>query len=52
MGAEGTVWRAKWHHTDVAVKEMHPQTSSSMTRLATRMRYVCLGGSALPQGWQ
>ena len=33
-GAEGSVFRGRWHHIDVAVKEMHPQ-SSSFTRLAS-----------------
>ncbi|KAG2495761.1 hypothetical protein HYH03_006010 [Edaphochlamys debaryana] len=28
QGAEGTVWRGRWHHIDVAVKEMHPKTAS------------------------
>ena len=33
-GAEGSVFRGRWHHIDVAVKEMHPQ-SSSFSRLAS-----------------
>ncbi len=32
-GAEGSVWRGRWHHIDVAVKEMHPK-STSFSRLA------------------
>eukprot|EP00798_Chlamydomonas_sp_ICE-L_P010698 gene10698-12394_t len=27
-GAEGSVWRGRWHHIDVAIKEMHPRTTS------------------------
>eukprot|EP00198_Chlamydomonas_reinhardtii_P005376 XP_001694712.1 predicted protein [Chlamydomonas reinhardtii] len=27
-GAEGTVWRGRWHHIDVAVKEMHTDSAS------------------------
>lgn len=32
-GAEGSVWRGRWQHIDVAVKEMHPR-SLSFNRLA------------------
>ncbi|GFR45345.1 hypothetical protein Agub_g6714 [Astrephomene gubernaculifera] len=34
QGAEGTVWRGRWHHIDVAVKEMHP-TSASFGKLVS-----------------
>ncbi|GIM07965.1 hypothetical protein Vretimale_12047, partial [Volvox reticuliferus] len=33
-GAEGVVYRGRWHHIDVAVKEMHP-SSASFTHLAS-----------------
>ncbi|GLI70654.1 hypothetical protein VaNZ11_015590, partial [Volvox africanus] len=33
-GAEGVVYRGRWHHIDVAVKEMHP-TSASFGHLAS-----------------
>lgn len=34
-GAEGCVWRARFHHADVAVKEMKATTLSSFSRLTS-----------------
>ncbi len=43
VGAEGRVWRGRWHHTSVAVKEMRPQ-SASFARIAS-VAWELRGGS-------
>ena len=54
-GAEGTVWRGRWHHIDVAVKEMHTDSASydklvSIAKVracracvCVRVRWICRG---------